>query len=75
MLPAWYPGVMISLAAVFTGEPLTMPLLAGMGVLGGLLRDMAPDPEEIWRFSPFFDLSIYRFFQGASQPPAHLVST
>ncbi len=28
-----------------------MPLLAGVGVLGGLLRDLAPDPEEIWRFS------------------------
>jgi len=40
-----------------------MPLLAGLGVLGGLLRDCAPDPEEIWRFSPFFDLNIYRFFR------------
>ena len=39
-----------------------MPLLAGIGVLGGLLRDLAPDPEEIWRFSPFFDLNIWRFF-------------
>ena len=28
-----------------------MPLLAGIGVLGGLLRDLAPDPDEIWRFS------------------------
>ena len=40
-----------------------MPLLAGVGVLGGLLRDLAPDPEEIWRFSPFFDLNIWRFFK------------
>jgi len=32
-------------------------------VLGGLLRDIAPDPEEIWRFSPFPDLSIIRFFK------------
>jgi two-component system LytT family sensor kinase len=40
-----------------------MPLLAGVGVLGGLLRDWAPDPEEIWRFTPFFDLNIYRFFK------------
>jgi two-component system LytT family sensor kinase len=39
-----------------------MPLLAGIGVFGGLLRDLAPDPEEIWRFS-FFDISIYRFFK------------
>ena len=33
-----------------------MPMLAGFGLLGGLLRDIAPDPEEIWRFSPVFDL-------------------
>jgi two-component system, LytTR family, sensor kinase len=55
-------GVLISLPAFFWGEHLTLPLLAGVGVLGGLLRDLAPQPEEIWRFSPFFDLSIYRFF-------------
>ena len=55
-------GVLISLPAVLTGQHLTMPLLAGIGVLGGLLRDLAPAPDEIWRFS-FFDLSIYRFFK------------
>src|ERR1051325_1636924 len=55
-------GVLISLPAVFAGQHLTMPLLAGVGVLGGLLRDLAPNPDEIWRFS-FFDLSIYRFFK------------
>ncbi len=37
-----------------------MPLLAGVGTLGGLLRDLAPSHEEIWRFSPFLDLSLYR---------------
>ena len=62
--PAWFPESLISLPALFPGrELLTMPLLAGIGVLGGLLRDLAPDPEEIWRFSPFFDLNIYRFFK------------
>lgn len=55
-------GVLISVPALFWGDHLTLPLLAGVGVLGGLLRDLAPQPEEIWRFSPFFDLSIYRFF-------------
>jgi two-component system LytT family sensor kinase len=50
-------GVLISLPAMFApdGELLTMPLFAGVGVLGGLLRDLAPDSEEIWRFSPFLD--------------------
>src|ERR1017187_2918551 len=57
-------GVLISLSALFPGrEFLTLPLLAGVGVLGGLVRDLAPDPEEIWRFSPYFDLNIWRFFK------------
>ncbi|HLK47355.1 MAG TPA: histidine kinase [Bryobacteraceae bacterium] len=56
-------GALISIPALFWGEHLALPLLAGIGVLGGLLRDLAPEAEEIWRFSPFFDLSIYRFFK------------
>ena len=56
-------GVVISLPAMFNKELLTMALFAGIGVFGGLLRDCAPDAEDIWRFSPFFDLSIYRFFK------------
>jgi two-component system LytT family sensor kinase len=56
-------GILISLPTFFRHEWLTLPLLAGIGVLGGLLRDLAPTPEEVWRFSPFFDLSIYRFFK------------
>jgi two-component system LytT family sensor kinase len=56
-------GILISIPAFLRGEYLTLPLMAGVGVLGGLLRDMAPSPDDIWRFSPFFDLSIYRFFK------------
>jgi len=59
-------GVLISLPAMLNpsgGEQMTMPLLAAVGVLGGVLRDMAPDAGEIWRFTPFFDLNIYRFFK------------
>jgi len=53
-------GVLISIPGMLSGEYLTMPLFAGIGVLGGLLRDSAPGPEEIWRFSPFPDLSVWR---------------
>src|SRR3984957_15997447 len=62
-------GVLISLPAFFfaTGYA-TMPLLAGIGVLGGLLRDIAPGPEEIWRFTPLFDLNIIRFFKSRNPP-------
>jgi len=56
-------GVLISLPAMFAGEWLTMVLFAGVGVLGGLLRDLAPEPEEVWKFSPLLDLSLVRLFR------------
>ena len=45
------------------GEYLAMPLYAAAGVLGGLLRDLAPAREDVWRFSPFFDLSLWRLIR------------
>jgi two-component system LytT family sensor kinase len=54
-------GVLISIPAMFNHEPMTMTLFAAVGVLGGLLRDLAPDKEAIWKFSPFPDLSLWRF--------------
>jgi two-component system LytT family sensor kinase len=56
-------GILISLPAfLFASGYATMPLLAGVGVLGGLLRDIAPGPEAIWQFTPLFD--FYRFFKS-----------
>ena len=55
-------GCLISVPAMFGHELLTMPLLAGVGALGGLLRNFAAEPEEVWRFSPIIDLSLYRMF-------------
>src|SRR2546422_2401393 len=49
-------GVLISLPAMLNHEFLSMPLLAAVGVMGGLLRDCAADTEDIWSFSPIFDL-------------------
>lgn len=49
-------GILMSLPAMFANELLAMPLYAGIGVLGGLVRDCAPNTEEIWRYSPVFDL-------------------
>lgn len=66
-------GVLISIPAVIiNGEVLSMPLFAGVGVLGGVLRDLSPDKEEIWRFSPFFDLSLSRMLRGRMIPRAAL---
>ena len=57
-------GILISLPALFAGELLSMLLFAAVGVFGGLLRDLAPEPEDVWRFSPWFDLNVYRLFRG-----------
>ncbi|MBI1898468.1 MAG: histidine kinase [Acidobacteria bacterium] len=51
-------GVLIALPATAHGELLAMPLFAGVGVLGALVRDVAPKPEEVWRFSPL-DLGLF----------------
>src|SRR5579884_3398535 len=57
-------GILISIPAMLNHELMSMPLFAGVGVLGALLRDLAPEKEEIWRFSPLLDFSFYRFFKG-----------
>ena len=44
-------GVLISIPAMFNGELMSMPLFAAVGVLGGLLRDVAPDKEAIWKLT------------------------
>ncbi|MGC8792560.1 MAG: sensor histidine kinase [Bryobacteraceae bacterium] len=60
-------GSLISIPAMLRHEYLTLPLLAGAGALGGLLRNCAPDPELIWRFSPFPDLRIHRYLRRNHQ--------
>ena len=58
-------GVLIALPAGFlNGEWMAMLLYAGMGVTGGLLRDLAPSKDDIWRFSPYLDLTVYRLFRA-----------
>ncbi len=53
-------GVLISVPAMFRSEWMSLVLFAAVGILGGLLRDFAPDKEAIWKFSPFPDLSLWR---------------
>ena len=57
-------GILISIPAVANGELMTMLLFAGVGVLGGLLRDLAPEKEDVWRFSPIFSLNPRRCGSG-----------
>ena len=60
-------GILISIPAVVHGELMTMLLFAGVGVLGGLLRDLAPEKEDVWRFSPIFSLNPRRLRQRPYQ--------
>jgi len=63
-------GFLIGVPAFLHQEILALPLMIGVGALGGFLRDLAPEPEEIWRFSPFVDLSIYRWFRYRRRGPS-----
>lgn len=59
-------AVLLSIPAVFAGEYLTLPFNLAVGVVAGLLRDLAgywADKEEIWSFSPFIDLTIFRWIK------------
>ena len=59
-------GVLISLPAVFNpfnAELMSMPLFAAVGLMGGLLRDFAPDKEFIWKFTQFPDLIFWRLLR------------
>lgn len=65
-VPGLLGGVLISLPAMFGGEMLTMPLYAAVGVLAGMLRDAAPELEEIWRVSPFLEMNLIRAIRNWS---------
>jgi two-component system LytT family sensor kinase len=48
---------------VLHGEWAVLPFNVVCGVLAGQLRRVAPEQEDIWSFSPFIDLSIYRWIR------------
>jgi two-component system LytT family sensor kinase len=56
-------GAFIALPALLHGEWATLPFNVLCGFVAGQLRDLAPDKEDIWSFSPFIDLSIYRWIR------------
>lgn len=66
-------GILISIPAMFNHEYLSLPLFAGVGVMGGLVRDVAFDKEDIWRVSPLLDISLMRALRkGRNFPRAFL---
>ena len=56
-------GALLALPALFHGEWATMPFNLLCGFVAGQLRSMTPDRDDIWSFSPFIDLSIYRMIR------------
>ncbi len=56
-------GGLLALPALLHGEWASLPFNVLCGFLAGQLRNLASDKEEIWSFSPFIDLSIYRWIR------------
>ena len=56
-------GVLLALPALLHGEWGALPFNVMAGFIAGQLRTMALDKEDIWSFSPFIDLSIYRLIR------------
>jgi two-component system, LytTR family, sensor kinase len=56
-------GSLLALPAFFHGEWASLPFNVLCGFMAGQLRNLASDKEEIWSFSPFIDLSIYRWIR------------
>ena len=65
LLGPWWAavgGATLSLPAMLHGEFLTLPFNLCVALLAGLYGRFV-DPEEVWSFSPFIDLSIYRWIR------------
>lgn len=56
-------GIAVGLPAAVHNEWLALPVCVLVGALAGALRQIAPREEDIWSFTPFVDLSIYRWFR------------
>ncbi len=56
-------GVLLAFPALFYGEYLTLPVNVIVGLVAGSLRYFCRNEEEIWTFSPFMDLSVYRWIK------------
>ncbi|HUN87478.1 MAG TPA: histidine kinase [Terriglobales bacterium] len=58
-----FAGILCAIPAVLHGELLALPFNIVVGFVAGLLRNYAEEREMIWSFSPFVDLSLYRWFR------------
>src|SRR4051812_21863589 len=56
-------GIGVGLPAAVHQEWLALPVCVLAGILAGGLRRISPSEEEVWSFTPFVDLSVYRWFR------------
>lgn len=56
-------GICVSVPDMLDGKFMSMPLYAAAGILGAIMHDLAPQKEDIWYFSPFVDLNLYRLLR------------
>ncbi|MFL6465244.1 MAG: sensor histidine kinase [Bryobacteraceae bacterium] len=56
-------GLCVSVPDMSVGKFMSMPLFAAAGILGALMHDLAPEKEDVWSFSPFVDLNLYRLLR------------
>lgn len=68
--PFWatFGGIVLSIPAMLHGEYLSLPFNAAVGFLSGLLGRFV-EPEDIWSFTPFVDLSLYRWIRRILRRP------
>jgi two-component system LytT family sensor kinase len=62
-------GLFISLPYVFQHQWLNLPFNVFAGLLAGWLRRVADDYEYVWTFTPFVDLSVYRWIRRNVRRP------
>jgi two-component system LytT family sensor kinase len=80
LIASW--GALLSLSPAFAStfpplliphsrpELLALPMATLYAVAAGTARWVCPDKEEIWKFSPAFDLSLYRSIKQRFRHPA-----
>jgi two-component system LytT family sensor kinase len=68
--PGWaiFSGAVLSAPAMFHHEFLSLPFNMALGLLAGVLGRLVAK-EEIWSFTPFIDLSLYRWVRRNLRRP------
>jgi len=64
-----FAGIICAVPAALHGEYLALPFNVLVGLVAGLLRNYAEEREMIWSFSPFVDLSLYRWIRKVVPRP------